>query len=703
MNKLYILFVLFTFGYQITVFAQPSNTDCEGRITITNPRDWCSAVGEYTNVNAGPSPYTSATCWGGSENDVWFQFTAVARSISITVIGQASGGGTLNNPEVALYEANNCVGAISERDCGSDNTGNDIVSIIKGALIIGQTYYIRVDGVNGSQGTFELCLINFNPPVEPGQDCITAAILCDKSTFVVESVTGAGLDNNEAPGTCLDVFGPSESQSTWFKWTCKDAGTLTFVLDPIRKTTEGGSPNAGDDLDFALFELVEGIDMCGVKATRRCSATHPFTYDFGNNATVVCNYQTGLDMTSTDINEDSGCDNGEDGFVQFIDMQAGESYALLINNFSETGQGFEISFGGTGTFLGPEPDFIIDPLEGLRCDTSFTITDISTFDNGNIIDWDWNFGKDALPAGASTIGPHTVNYESFGQKSVALTVTSDRGCLITKVIDIDVLACCSDTSTLMAFAEATKLICPGDQNGELEATQTGGAGPYMYSVNGGGFVPTNTFGGLTEGVYEVQVQDKKGCLDTTMVDIFPPNPITLDAGPDVTVELGEETELDANYTPSFGNEIIEWIANEGLDCTDCLDPTAIAPGTYEYIIQVTDDNGCSYLDTVVVRTNIDIDRPVFSPNIMLVDDPNEGFFMIGTSRAADFVLDLTIFDRWGNLIWEGHDIATNDFRAGWDGYFGGMPAQYGVYTWAATVHYIDDKVFQYSGDIMLVK
>ncbi len=384
-------------------------------------------------------------------------------------------------------------------------------------------------------------------------------------------------------------------------------------------------------------------------------------------------------------------------------MEVGKSYALLVNNWSDSGQGFDVEFGGTGEFLGPEPDFTIDPLEGLRCDTTFTITDNSSFANGNIVAWEWNFGKDALPAGDNTIGPHFVEYTSFGRKSIALTVTSEKGCLVTKVIDIDVLPCCSDTSTLMAFAEATSLVCPGDQNGVIEADQTGGAGPFQYSINDGDFNTSNAFGGLGEGNYEIQVQDQKGCLDTAYVEIIPPDQIFVDAGEDVTIPLGDSTQLDASYMPSLGNEIIEWITPDGLDCTDCLDPWAFAPGTTEYILQITDENGCIELDTVIVRTTIDNERPLFSPNIMLVDDPREGSFMLGSSRAVERILDLRVYDRWGNLVFEGTDIPRNDFARGWDGYFGGFPAQIGVYTWAANVLFIDGVEFQYSGDIMLTR
>lgn len=686
-------------------YAQPSNADCTSPEPISDPSNYCSGESEFTNVNAGASGYGAAQCWDGSDNDVWFQFTAIAKTVSITVIGSGSGGGTMNNPQVALYEDNGCTGTINELRCGSDTQGIDIVSFVRGALVVGQSYYIRVDARSGGQGTFQLCLSNYNPPVEPGQDCNTASILCDKSPFIVESVSGAGLNTDEAAGTCLGTFGSSESSSTWFKWTCKTAGSLTFTLDPIRKTTTGANP--GDDLDFALFELVEGIDNCGIKSTLRCNATHPFNYSFNGTASLGCNYETGLDLNSTDTTEDSGCDAGEDGFVQFINMEVGKSYALLVNNFSDSGQGFEVSFGGTGEFLGPEPDFLVDPLDGLRCDTFFTVTDLSTFaaENGNIVAWEWSFGAGSDPAFAVGPGPHQIIYNTFGQKSITLTVTSDKGCIVTKTLPLNAESCCEDIiSDLGIGADVLNIKCAGDENGSIMAQGTSGFPPYTYSIGGSDFSTISTANNLGTGSYDVVVQDSKGCVAFTMVEIEAPDPLIVEAGPDVTVDLGVTTQLDGSYSPVNGAELIEWIINQGLDCIDCLDPTALAPGTTTYVLQITDANGCIVTDSVTVRTEVDFNRPIFSPNIMWSGiEGDNGRFMVGTGPAADLIEEIQIYDRWGNFIWKGTDLVPNDFSQGWDGTFNGEFVNPAVFAWVARVHYLDDVVINYSGDLTVVR
>lgn len=80
------------------------------------------------------------------------------------------------------------------------------VEYLSRGLIVGLDYYIRVDGVNSTTGTFQLCINNFNPPALPGQDCKTAGVLCDKSPFVVQKVSGGGMDIDEANNSCLGIM-----------------------------------------------------------------------------------------------------------------------------------------------------------------------------------------------------------------------------------------------------------------------------------------------------------------------------------------------------------------------------------------------------------------------------------------------------------------------------------------------------------------
>jgi len=89
---------------------------------------------------------------------------------------------------------------------------------------------------------------------------------------------------------------------------------------------------------------------------------------------------------------------------------------------------------------GPDPTFLSPPDETyfkdivltftpLICEFSANETEICqgspvifTDESVNASSWEWVFGEDAVPATASTEGPHTVYYNSFGKKDVSLSI-----------------------------------------------------------------------------------------------------------------------------------------------------------------------------------------------------------------------------------------------------------------------------------------
>ncbi len=513
MKKLHLL--LFIHFVAVTIgIAQPSNNDCGDAMLLTELSNWCSDARAFTNEDASPSGFSAAECFSDAHNDVWFTFIAGATDVSIIVVGntRTAPGGSLDSPELALMSGD-CSGELNEWRCAADDSGDNTVELRRGGLIVGETYYIRVQGRNGNTGTFQMCINNFNPPAEPGSDCFTRSVLCDKSSFSVQQLSGGGNNPDEAAGTCLDISGggPSESSSTWFVWTAQTSGPLTFTLTPIRP---------GDDLDFVVFLMPDGIGSCSNLIPLRCMATG-------------CLGPTGLNMTSTDLSEDLNCDPGEDGFLQFIEMEEGQSYALMVNNFSDTGDGFTIEFGSDeseGEFLGPSADFNTDEPDNQVCigeDVEFT--DISSFPNGNIVSWNWTFGVGATPERAIGPGPHDVTYDGSGVKSIVLTIETNLGCQLTKISNFNVLP------DMQLNPMVTPPDCGGGTNGVIEMQVTDGASPYEFNWDNAGFLLDNsTLQNLSEGDFTVVVRDAEGCTQTDTINLRELGP-ALDASLDPVI------------------------------------------------------------------------------------------------------------------------------------------------------------------------
>ncbi len=680
-------------------YGQAANDECFTALHLGSIQAFCSDPDQLHNNTATPSANPRPGCWVDAQHDVWVSFVPTAPAIFIQLIGQQLiSDNMIRDPQVALYEGPCSI--LSIVGCSAMITGPNIAELTINGLTIGQPYYLRIDANNGDIGTYQLCIESFTPVSAPNSDCEEGVILCSKESFFVEHLSGAGNNQSELDASCM----MEEFASVWYRWTCDISGTLTFTLTP----NNAGVSQITDDLDFTIFELPDGIDDCINKVEVRCMAS-------GANGTVIggvfvpnpigqwagCNGVTGLRSGETDVVEFAGCAPGDDNFVSAVNMVSGESYALIVNNFSQSGFGFSIEFGGTGTFLGPEPDFDIIALEAFECDKTIQFDDLSLAPTDPIVSWQWNFGFGADPVFATGTGPHLVEYESFGEKLIALTVESSRGCLVTKILDIYIEPCCADTSTLFLDAEAADLKCFEIPEGSILAQGGSGSPGYNYSLDGVNFQPSAAFSDLPAGNYSVFVQDIKGCIDEIQIDVDQPPPLIVDAGQDQEVLFGCTVDLNATYTPAIPISIT-WSPETEYSCDTCLNTTVLPLSSGPFIIDIIDENGCRSTDQIMIT--VDDQRPYYAPNVFSPNgDGINDFFNIFVGKGATNIDKLFIFDRWGNLIFSGKDIPLNSLNDGWNGRFKDRPVNPGVYAWLVTINYIDNNPQTFSGDITVVR
>jgi gliding motility-associated-like protein len=570
-NSLLYFFVLLA---PLGLLAQ--GEDCSTATSLSNVSSWCSEGGAYSNASFTDSGFTTGCFPNNQDNfDVWFSFVAEATTVNVSVAGATgqSNGGTLNNPQFALYSGE--CGLLTELGCFSDAIGTGSGQLFAAPLEIGQTYYIQVGARNGNQGSFQLCVNNYNGIPDPSSDCNTGVILCDKSTFTVEQVTGVGNDPNEIGDAACSTFSCqlSESGSAWYKWTCDEAGSLTFSLNPL---------NPADDLDFILYQLPNGVNDCDDKFDLRCMASGELVgADF--EIWEPCTGATGLADGEEDTSENCGCDPGDDNFVAPIDMEAGVSYALVVNNFSQSGNGFTVEFGGTGTFLGPEAEFRTEPeLDTLCLENSITFIDESSF-IGGLSGWEWTFGEDASPSTATGQGPHDVSYSSPGLKNILLRVLTEDGCIVSHVETIYV-QCCESSFTI--DEAITDVLCPDDSTGAIVLTVADGTPPYIFNWGTGEDTPD--LSDLAPGDYTVTITDDFTCDSVLTYTVGSPPPLDVDTlitmptcngGTDGGIEL-----LVTGGTPPYE---YSW-AGQPFGNDNTLDGLPV--GDYEVVIR--DANGC---------------------------------------------------------------------------------------------------------------
>ncbi len=661
-----------TFDYCIINTDQAAPGDeCDDPILVLDPSDYCSDAEAVNTIFATASDVPVPSCWppDTGTQDVWIQFTAVASTAVITVNGATFGvpGGTMTGPQIAVY-GGMCPAGLAELACTSPFGA--IGEVLVDELIPGQTYYIRVDGL--TPGSFQYCIRNFFSEGLTSGDCPTAVVLCDKSSFNVIAVVGPGNDPTEMDNAaCFAPFvNGIETTSTWYVWTCEQSGPLTFTLTPN---------NPDDDLDFIVYRLPNGPGDCSNKILERCMASGDFT------GASPCMGPTGLELGDPDIAEDPGCQQpDDDAFLKELNMIAGRTYALVINNFTSTSNGFQMDLGGLGTIVGARAIIALQPQDTAAClNQPIIFSDSSMLSSGAITDWQWTFSTGGTLATANTQGPHTVTFTEPGTKIVTLTIETADGCTVSTTRTLTVAQCCALSADVITMPG-----CPGDLGAIGESVVDIGIPPYTYNWSNGG---TNaTTGGLQLGEQYLVVTDSTGCQDSIpfiVTELLYIDTIFSSASVD-TIFPGDPVVLTGGLTVPGG--IIRFINDKDT----LLGPvTTVKPAlTTTYIVQGATLDGCILTDTIVIFVKEPrVEFPnIFSPNN---DGVNEVFYPVVEGSQ---ILEMQIFNRWGKKVWTGLSV-------GWDGKIDGEPAPTDTYVYFCRyIRGVDPEKFV-KGDVTLIR
>jgi len=654
--------------------AAPENDDIKNAKALSNIPSYCSSNAEYNNLEATTSSIKKGTFWNTEGKDIWFKFTATATDVHITITGKdPDNNNTLLNPLVALYIYENNV--LTEQ-IGSMLSNNNITTSYKGGLAIGQVYHIRISAEDDAIGTFKMCINNYNPPKKPGQDCVTASLLCNKESFTELSISGAGNNNREATGSCLST----ESNSAWYTWTAANNGTLTFSIRPI---------TTSDDLDWVLYDLgpngncsnliPENIIRCAAGSGVNCSPKYSIT---------------GLNMSSADLTEQKGCVTGQDGWVKYIDLINGHVYALMVDNFSSGNNGFTIAFDGTGEFVGPSAKINVQQNNPCTSDQSFTFTTNANDYNS----LKWNFGEGANLASANTTGPHTITYNSEGIKTVVLEATNTKGCSIIKSYSFYVALkpekpIITSNKPSFCLKDVIELSIPEIENASYLWT-----GPENFTATTATVsIPITSFNQAGDYAVVVKIGD---CLsDAAVVNIraITKNPVAaFTTDPQLPGKFSVPISIQF-VNQSKDADYFEWDFGDGQTSSD---PNPFHnythAGKYKVSLKAYTNNGCentvSMNDLVLLNPGTLLVPNSFSPNGDGINDE----FNVNITNLKKF--NLNIFNRYGEKIFN-----TNNIFNSWNGYWHNQPVPVGAYFYQITATDLFNKEQKYSGSITLIR
>lgn len=244
-------------------------------------------------------------------------------------------------------------------------------------------------------------------------------------------------------------------------------------------------------------------------------------------------------------------------------------------------------------------------------------------------------------------------------------------------------------------------------------TPRDGTPPYLYALQNGALNANATFSNLTPGTYYLRVQDAHGCeyRDTTEITapVLPAVSLQADA---LELASGDSTRLRAllpdGYPPERLIRIV-WEPRAALDAPAALSQTAIARPESDtwYKVTVIDKEQCTATDSTLVRVRTSGDLRVYLPNAIAPEgsDPDNAYFTVfSDDTRINQVLRLSVFDRWGTLVYERSRFQPNEIRQGWDGYdVAGKLLPAGVYLYLAEFEWSDGHIASMEGAVTLVR
>ena len=375
---------------------------------------------------------------------------------------------------------------------------------------------------------------------------------------------------------------------------------------------------------------------------------------------------------------------------------AGQGGSTATNpRFTFTGNGeFDVQLKATSNFgcqdsitipitIYPEPVADFDVDEVCIGETSVFV-DNSTVSTGSIIERFWDFGDNSYSTGENptkTYGaPNETGY------NVTLRVVSDRGCEHTTTGNAIVWPL-PDVS----ISADNDAFCDGDSMELIASSSAPGSVTFFWSTDprvNGDRITVTTGGWFT--VVATADPSRGGCInsDSILITVWS-NPIA-DAGEDQTINKGEDAQLEGS-----GGVFYNWSPLTYLDDPNSDRPIAQSMmETVRYVLTVTDDNGCTDSDTVlitVVEEFVLVPYNVVTPN---GDGQNDTWIIDNIQAYPD--AEVVIFNRYGMEVYSTTNYHLNE----WDGTRNGNELPDGAYYYVITSE-DHDKVWK--GSINLIR
>ncbi len=419
---------------------------------------------------------------------------------------------------------------------------------------------------------FTLFLFAASLRAQSVSDCNGAIQLCE-DVYTEANATSTFGTVFEPTGACNSG---TETSSMWYTFTVTQSGNMGFILDPS---------DIDADYDWGMFNITDngcaGI-MNGTSPEVSCNSYGLF---FGSGPTGISTANGGSGNSNGPGDLNGPAFNGD------LNVVAGQTYALVVMNWSNSSSGYTIDFSNSTASLFDD----INP----------TILNVSTDCNnpGVIVEFDENIVTTSIqPVDFQLTGPSgnvTINSiqlpapNSPGNPSVTLIPTLGNlppGNYTLSISDLAgyVTDACGNTASgsfdfvvspleVSVFGGNDTVICPGG-TADLIATGNFNSVQWLNGPNTANYSVQNS------GNYQVTAT-LNGCSLTDVVNVSVVALPNWNLGPDVTVCADQPYSYETNQSVLWGNGT--------TSSTLPVSSSGMIYGTYFY-------NGCPILDSALV-------------------------------------------------------------------------------------------------------
>ena len=335
------------------------------------------------------------------------------------------------------------------------------------------------------------------------------------------------------------------------------------------------------------------------------------------------------------------------------------------------------NYGCTATIVKPVEVY---PLPVINAEPDTFICDIDSVtlhaSGGTTYQWSPNYNINNTSIDDPLVQPDVTTVYS-------VTVTSSNGCVNTDSVTVMI------TDTVISESGVDTTVCEGSPV-QLYANN---AVYYAWNPNDGlnnAFVSSPIATPEVTTTYYVKSYIGS-CFDEDTVTITVLPVPDADAGPDVTINQGEQTQLNAT-----GGDNYQWLPADSLSNPNIADPLASPINSITYTVTISNSDGCKSSDTVLVTvTHLHL---LYVPNAFTPNGDGLNDYFNFYAKGIKKILSVQIFNRWGQQVYssDGND-------EGWDGTFKGKTSELGVYVYEISAITYDGDLLEDKGTLTLLR